>query len=201
MKPNQPKGSFGIPQEMLDAASRQQEQQQQQAPVEKPAMATVSDEDAKDSEPVKIFKELGAEFTEQDFNKLIFSGFIEKEFDIIPKKLSAKFKSLTCEEYDEIDTIMSKEANEISMSNDGYNARRSTLIVAHSLMELNKKPVVKPVFKDDGSLDKKETNALKRKTVSQMAPAVTNIMIQKHGAMTAALNLIASEPGEFLKNS
>lgn len=207
MKGNQPRGSFGIPPEMQENMERAKLTKEAQAQEEKKEVSepvpqgAITDKAAEESEPKKIFKQLGIEFDDSDFNKLLFSGSIDKEIEIVKGKLRARLKSLTGAEYDEIDSIMSKEANDIPMSNEGFGVRKSMLITAYGLLELNGKPVSKPVKKDNDSIDRKATCLARREVLSQMAPAVSNIIMQKHGALTMALNQIAADPGDLLKNS
>jgi hypothetical protein len=200
---NSTQGSMGIPPEIQEAAERarqrsaqnvkkSEEAAEQHDPVNKVAEA---------SNPVEILKKLGIEFDDDTFQSLLFKGYVEHVVEIVKGRFSVKFKSLTTDEYDLVDELLAKDLQDTSMTNEGFNSRRAMWILAFGVLELAGKPVCKPVLDKDRKLDVIETVKLRRQVLGKMAPAVINIMIQKHGAMTVALNMISSNPEEHIKNS
>lgn len=222
----QSQGSFGIPPQIQEAAERSraknsqnvkkagepQEEVQEtpsaapeaasEAAAPSPAGPVINDELAKQMDPINVLQTLGIEFGDELLQQLIFKGFVEQNVEIIKGKLIAKFKTLTVEEFDLVDEMLAEEMNDKKMTNTGFENRRSLLILAFGVMELAGKPVCKPVLeKDKKTIDKVATAQKRREVIQVMAPAVVNLMIQKHGAMTVAFNLIAQDPVPYLKNS
>jgi hypothetical protein len=202
------KGSFGIPQELKDAHERQRAKTQSkpasqaEAPqAEAPQEAEVLDEAAGEMTPEKVLEKMGAKFTEEDFQRLIFKGNYETDIDVIPGRLKAKFRTLTSQEYDEIDEIIANEIKDVAMTNDGLRTRTAMWIIAYGVTELAGKPLAKPTKDKDGKVDSKAIAASRREIFAAMAPAVVNLLIQKHGAITMAVNSIAADPSGNLKNS
>lgn len=224
MQMNGTGGSMGIPQEMRDAMEQQQAQKNARArrengepPVDNikevdsthPDLETKSEESTDTKEaPHKevgakqIFKRLGIELGEEDIQKIIFKGYVEKEVSIVEKYLKAKLKTLTTEEYNLVDEVIADEAKNSDMSVDGYNARKSVLTVACGLVELNGKPVIKKVPKeDDGSVDLKKYMLLKRQVLDKMSGSVVDKLIESHGAFSLGVNMAIRNPEDLLKNS
>ncbi len=215
---NSTQGSMGIPPEIQEAAERarqrsaqnvkkSEEAAEQHDPVKEvpqaqpQTQAPVDDKVAEASNPVEILKKLGIEFDDDTFQSLLFKGYVEHVVEIVKGRFSVKFKSLTTDEYDLVDELLAKDLQDTSMTNEGFNSRRAMWILAFGVLELAGKPVCKPVLDKDKKLDVIETVKLRRQVLGKMAPAVINIMIQKHGAMTVALNMISSNPEEHIKNS
>lgn len=208
-------GSFGIPPQFQEAAERArarsaQPQQQQQPPKEPeppvepaptPTAEASEDRKAIDTNPMKNLEKLGASFTDEDFQKLLFKGYYETELDIVKGKMRATFRTLLGSEYDDIDEIMATDVKEINMTNEGFETRRAVLIVSYGVTHLNGKPIVKPVMTKDNKVDTKATALERRKVIGALAPAVTNLLIQKHGAITVSINAIVAAPDDFVKNS
>jgi hypothetical protein len=206
---NEPvRGSFGIPPEMKEAAERSQAKKEEvKQPAKEPELKAkvetpVTDEDANKVDPYNILKTLGIEFTDEMFNQLLFKGFVEAEVDVIPGKLKAKFKTLTTEEHDLVDELLAEDLKNKQMTSDGFEARRSVWTMAFGVTHLLGKPICPIVLAaDKKTMDKMATAKKRRPYIAGLAPIVMNTMIQKHGAMTVAINMIVSEPGEHVKNS
>ena len=207
-------GSFGIPPQFQEATERartkqaqpQPQQQPQREPepvVAEPTASAPAPEDpkAKETNPIKNLEKLGAQFTDEDFQKLLFKGYYETELDIVKGKMRATFRTLLGSEYDDIDETMATDVKEINMTNEGFETRRAVLIVAYGVTHLNGKPIVKPVMTKDNKVDTKATALERRKVIGALAPAVTNLLIQKHGAITVSINAIVASPDDFVKNS
>jgi hypothetical protein len=206
---NKNKGSFGIPEDFQNAQNnfKKQKAQAEEKPKAQPQPEAPAEEEAKEEvistdTPEAVLEKMGAKFDEEDFQRLIFKGFYETEIPVIKGKLKAKFKTLTSQEYDEIDEIMAEEARDIPMTNDGYRSRMAMWIISYGVTELAGKVLVKPIVdKDTKTPDTKAMAKERRKIFGAMGPAVVNLLIQKHGAITTSLNMIASNPEGNLKNS
>jgi hypothetical protein len=210
-----PAGSFGIPEEIKEAAHRQQarntksESSEEQTDYKEAAEASAKsavesdeeDEERSDSSPEAILEKLGAKFTEDDFSQLIFKGTYEATIPVVKGRLTGKFRTLTSDEYDQIDEILAKEMKDVDMTQDGLRTRSSMWVISYGVTELNNKLVAKPIKDKEGKVDLKATAIERRKVFANMAPAIVNQLIQKHGAITVAINTIAAEPSENLKNS
>lgn len=215
-------GSFGIPPQIAEAGERAranarqnvktagEEKPEDEGKERKPEVEedVPTQEDiqkvakvVENSNPVAALKTLGIEFNDEVLQNLIFKGFVEKTIEIVPGKLTAKLKTLTVEDHDLIDEMMAKESGEIKMTGAGYENRRSMLILCFAASELAGRIIHKPVLNKDKTIDVVETVKKRREALKKMNPGVVNIMIQKHSAMSISLNMIAAEPGAYLKNS
>lgn len=207
--PGSAQGSFGIPPEIQEAAQRARASAAKPAapPVVEEPQATpeeeaIDDKVAEASDPTKILETLGIKFSDELLQQLIFKGSVEQTINIVPGKLTAKCKTLTVEDHDLVDEIMAGEVQDIKMTNTGFENRRSLLVLSFGILELAGKPVCKAIVdKDSKTIDKVATAKKRREVLQAMAPGIVNLMAQKHGAMTVAFNMIAADPGEYLKNS
>lgn len=153
--------------------------------------------------PLKMLGRIGVKFTEEDFTAILFKGVFVTDVDIVrcPGKnkeiaLAATIKTLTGTEYDIVDELIAEESDRIKMTNDGFVSRRSMLIIATGVTHLQGKPLVKLT-------DKRELRDIildRKKILSELSPAVLNRLIQLHGTITTAINLIVSKPDDHLKN-
>jgi hypothetical protein len=177
------------------------------APGEKMPRAE-ADEDAKVREPIdplKNLKELGIELEDEDFQKLLFKGFIEKDVEVVPsirgsKPLVATFKLLTTNEYDLIDELIGEDIKVLNMTNDGFQSRRSAWILAVGITKLMGKPVCPPVLRKDKNIDLKATYRRKRDILGLLSPAVITKMMKIHGTFTVTANAIVADPeADYLK--
>lgn len=246
----QQKGSFGIPEEMMEQISKKKQSQEQEntqaeasteeepqkegpeqadffngnesvnnkegevPPSARPPEENEEEESNRqtsfsDLSPDEIFEHLGVDFTDEDFQHLLFKGYVEKDITITKfkgKDFTARIKTLTTHEYDEIDEILTEELKNVSMSPNGYEARRSLLIGAYGVTHLMGKPLTKPIYFSQnharaGELNTREMSLERRKVLRQLAPPVANRIIELHNALSLATNMIVREPGEYGKNS
>lgn len=201
------KGSFGIPEELKEAQERQRtktESAKEQSPVTEEVQLKQEDlsKEAKEQTPTAILKKMGADFNDEDFQALIFKGIYEAEIDVVPNRLRAKFKTLIGDEYDEIDEIIANEIKDIPMTNDGLKTRTAMWVISYGVTSLAGKPLSKLIKGKDDKPDTRAMAAERRKVFAAMAPAIVNQLIQKHGAITMAINLIiTANPADNLKNS
>lgn len=157
--------------------------------------------------PQDMLSDIGADFSDDDFQKLLFKGYYEAVVTVIPERLYAKMRTLTAEEHDEIDSILATEIKDIPMTNDGYSNRHSALILAYGVLEVgqNKKtlaPLARPpVGAKAKSLDAKSLAMLRRDAIKKMAGSVVSLLTVRHGTMAMAINAICANPGDNLKNS
>lgn len=204
-------GSFGIPPQMEEAAAKQrmeaeskrkkQESEPQPQPQEKPEVAEAQKKET-DPDPKTLLEKIGAKFTDEDFQRLLFKGVYETELDIFKDKLKSKMKTLTAKEYEEVDELLAEESNKRPMTNEGWNSLRAILILSYGITEFNGKPLGKPIYiKDTKDLDTKSMALDRRKVLSAMAATVVNKLSQVHSTIVVAINMIVADPEAHLKNS
>lgn len=215
---NAPRGSFGIPPEMQEAQQRAKaqadaeraEKAQVEAPPVPPEAAAPADEGAKELTPTDMLKTLGVTFDDKDLHNLLFRGYIEKDIAVIPKTESAgkvvefrsKFKTLTGDEYDAVDELIAADVETTKMTNDGFKSRRAMWILSLGILEINGKALIKPILNSDTKeVDLHAMAKARRKLLGAMSPLIVNHMIQKHGALTVAVDMISADPSGALKNS
>lgn len=222
MQLNQRGGSMGIPEELLNAQQKHKEKTSlknkkvvEVDPFENegdedtsPDQSKLSASDKPDDSEYKevgvkdILTKLGIDFNEEDMQAMIYKGFIEKEIVVIKGHLKAVMKTLTEQEYRAVDTILTEETKVSAMSMAGYNARKSVLTLCFGLIELNGKQIVnkKPVG-DDGQIDIEKLASMRGEVLAKMSGAVVDRLIETHGALTVAVNMIVRDPESLLKNS
>lgn len=219
-------GSFGIPAELKAAGDKFMARGRDEEPrpdmvgdtdEEIPGMATSDDEmfvdedEKKESsikDPLEALTKLGIYMEDEDFHKILFKGFVEKDVAIVKgfrgvKGLNATFKTLTVKEYDLVDELLAEEYRETKMTNDGFMSRRSLWILAFGITKLQGRPLP-VVFEDDAkkTVDDKATAKARRAVLGETSHGVINRMIHIHGAMTLAIENIINDPeAEFLKKS
>ena len=233
MKLGQPapgaQGSFGIPQELKDARERIMTQRDEvrpgtESPVEEddsdPSVPRQSvDVDMVEDEekipesitnPLVALAKLGVSLEDEDFQKVMFKGFVEKEdILIVPgfrgvRPLKATFKTLTVKEYDEVDELLAEDIRDRKMTNDGFASRRSMWILSYGVTKLQGKPLPAVFYGEPPNkvFDSKETAKSRRNVLGDLSHAVINRMIHVHAAMTVAIESIISDPEAiFLKKS
>jgi hypothetical protein len=202
------KGSFGIPPELEEMRAKQQMEAEAKSksatppPAEEIAEVRKDNEALlKDMEPLKILEKIGVVFSDKDFDMLLFKGYIEKEIIIIKDKLVVTYKTLTGEEYDLVDEILSEEIQATQMTKDGVETRRSMIILSMGCVKINTNPVVKNVLKEGSQeVDLKETSKLRRKTLGKMSPPILDEMARKYGILASGIRLLVNDPGPLLKN-
>lgn len=208
-------GSFGIPPRIAEAGQKAREDAQAREKTEAAAETppeekivfdqpeeTVTDNSAKEFDPINVLKDLGMEFKEETFQKLIFQGCVDHTMKIL--SIPVKFKTLTVEEYDMVDETLADELNNKPMTKDGSDNRRSLITLSFAVQEINKKPISKPVMAGQGKdkeVDLMATSKERRIVLSKMSPVFVNQLIKNHTSFTLAFNYIATNPEKYLKNS
>jgi hypothetical protein len=184
----QPQGSFGIPEKAVPTAP--EENKKEDAPVQK-------------SEVDLIQESLGIEFTEEDFQQLLFKGSVDKEVVILPGRLKAIFHSLDVDEWQEVDELLTEEVNDVPMTKEGLEVRRGLLSISYGITHLQGAPLSQPIMdkKKSGKLDTRKMAKERRRKIGEMSPAVVNIMLAKHASFTRMLDMITAASGDHLKNS
>jgi len=220
MQLNNRGGSMGIPEELIKAQEKQKLKNAAKDKVVKEVDPFEDDEEttAKDSTqndtPTQekdgyekvgaedILERLGIEFTEEDMQAMIYKGCVEKDIVVIKGHLVAKMRTLTEEEYRTVDSLLTEEAKEKNMSVNGYNARKSVLILCFGVTHLAGKEISKKKpATEDGQVDL-EALALQRAQVfAKMGGAVVDKLIETHGALSVAVNMVVRDPESLLKNS
>lgn len=207
-KQDKPRGSFGIPEEMLEASKRQASQQPLSKSEETPEQVNEEDgvPEAKGDalpgkvSPLKTLSDLGVNFTEDNLQELVLYGKYSAEVDVVKGILKATFRMLTTEDYDGVDDFLGEELeNNRNLTYDMLNQRRSVWTIAYGVTHLNGKLLVKPE-KDGKQLTSKELAQERKKVFSRMPALNVNKLIRIHGTIHTAISLIGEDP-ELLKNS
>ena len=158
-------------------------------------------------DPLTALEEVGIELEDEDFQKLLFKGFIEKEVAVVPpirgsQPLNANFKLLTGNEYDLVDELLGEELKSVNMTNEGFQTRKSMWILSLGITKLMGKPVCQPIMTEDKKVDPKKTARKKRQVLGLLAPSVITKMMAIHGTFTVSANAIVADPeADYLKKS
>lgn len=213
---NAPRSSFGIPKEATEQIDNLRQQKEsadkiRQEVSEPPAKneewpmaeAVEVEEEVSTVTPEAILKRIGIEPTEDDYHSLLFRGFVEKVVPVaqIPggRKLSAKIKTLTAEEVEWVDEFLARDIESTKMTNSGLDFRRAGWTMAFAILELEGRPIAKNVLVD-GVVDHKKTAEERRKVIAKLSPYVIDKIIRIHAEMSAAFNVIITEPtGDLVK--
>lgn len=217
-----PRGSFGIPQDMLEAANKHRDQAQKKAAppsadeqpnLQAPPEAAESEEETQkadepakgdsfnDLNPRKILQKLGIDFSEDDMQSVIYKGYVEKEIEVIKGSLKAVFRTLTATEFDEVDELMGEDLKNLQMTRAGYESRQSMWIISFAVTQLAGKPVARAVMQKDGKTpDTKAIAQARRVVLGAMSGSVINKIIRIQGLFQTAVNMIVEDP-DALKNS
>lgn len=156
--------------------------------------------------PLENLKKIGVELTDDDFTKIIFRGYLEKDITVVPairgsRALVATFRTLTGKEVDETDELLAEEINDVKMTNDGYQTRRNMWILSYGVSHLMGKPVCDPVEKG-GKVNLKATARGRRKVLAALNPGILTKMMHIHGVLTVSINAIIADPeADYLKKS
>lgn len=219
-------GSFGVPPElkaegdrlmaaargddserpgMEDAEEGHEHMPKAMADDEPTAAETPKKPSASSDDPMEILTRHGVELEDEDFHKVLFKGFMEKEVVIVPafrsvKALSATFHTLTVQEYDEVDELLAEDMREVKMTQDGLNSRRSMWILSYGIVRLQGKPVHNPIYIGEGAdkeFDSKATARKRREVLGKLGHAAVNRMIHLHAAITIAIEAIVHDPEAY----
>ena len=212
--PHGAQGSMGIPPHMMQNFEKQRQERAEKSDTPTPAPAhkdpvqqeappvEPNAEVAEEFEPTTILQRIGVTFTDDDLQRLIMKGFFETKVDVIPGKLTATLRTLLGDEYDKVDELLAEDAKNKAMTNDGFQTRRAMWILSFGVIKLNEKPLF---AKEVDSKGKKKTPIdiakARREVLGALAPAVTNLLIRKHGALSVAINAIVEKPEQLIKNS
>lgn len=167
-------------------------------PAIKKAMAT---------NPLEALKGIGVELTDDDFSKIIFRGYLEKEVVVVPsirgsRPLTATFRTLIGREVDETDELMAEDVgHDVKMTNQGYEVRRSMWMLSYGVTQLMGKPVANDVkFSKSEKINTKGTAREKRRVLAALSPAVLAKMMSIHNILTVSINTIIADPeADYLK--
>lgn len=225
------KGSFGIPPALREAEERIKQSREQgefrpdfesdpydQPTQEEEAEAEGGSEEQLESKndqltmknPLEVLKEsFGIVLEDEDFHKILFRGFVEKDIEAVPpirgsKPLIATIKSLNGNEYDLVDELLAEDIRDVRMTNDGYSTRRNMWILSFAITKLQGKGYVNPVMMKDhegkDTLDVKATAKKRRAKLATLNAAVLTRLMKIHGQLTLAINAIMEDPeADFLK--
>lgn len=172
MKNEKPRGSFGLPDDLLKAINdveRKKRSVQEPEPTndveeiveqeaEKPvksvkitggdvnAELTEEEKKAKIEEVInEIKKDLGVEITEDDVWSMLFNNeIIKRGITVIPGKMSATFRTISLDDTNEVDSKMASELK-IDRLENGYKNINTQYILSQGLIELGKPGQLKPL--------------------------------------------------------
>ena len=170
------------------------------------AATTESGEESKKTSK-QILAELGVTLTAQDWSDFVFRGFMEKRILIVElptadgklKPFYATFKTVTAEEGDLADGLLSQEVNKEAMTVDGVGTRREMWNMAFAIQKLDDKAICKPVQSVDpvtkvSKLDLSATAKEKRHILSKMSPVILQMMMDKYWTFLRQVRLMLAEP-------
>jgi hypothetical protein len=217
-----PRGSFGMPAEMRESMektidnSRKATEKEEVPPEEKafsddwqvqeaeeapptPEEQAEATKAANRVDPFAILKELGIEPRPDDFHSLIFKGFVEKTVTIAAnpmngQELTAKLKTATSEEYDLVDELLAEDLDKLKITNTGVDLRRTMWTLAFTVLELNGKPICKPVMDEEKKYSPKETARNRRQILSKLNPFIINKITEVHARMSSAFTILVTNP-------
>lgn len=185
-------GSFNKPD--LSQQKKAEPEQQKETPVA--SQPEEQEEDiAKKNED--YFAKLGVKFTEEDFTKLLFNGSYEATIEIRPG-LKVKLRTLQAVDYNELDEKIANASKDIAMTEEGYKSRFTMFVLSYGLLQINGKEVVRP--KANQKVTTSELADLRYAMLVNMAPAVINLIANKHNLLTMAINTVVGDSQYHLKN-
>jgi len=181
---------------------------QQEPPEATEEVAASSDPLVDGANPVEILEKMGVFLEDEDYHKIVFRGFLEKDVIVVPafkkaRQLSVTFKTLSGQEYDYVDELVAEDLRDMRMTQQGYDTRRSMWVLTFGVSKMDGKPICQPamsVTTKGKQVDAKATARRKRDVLGLMHPAILSKMIRYHGAITLAINEIVTTPeAEYLK--
>jgi hypothetical protein len=149
--------------------------------------------------PLELLKKMGVELTDEDFQKILFKGYVDKDVQVFPairgaRGMTANLKTLTGEEYDKADELYGEELADIRGTNQGFELRQQMWILAFGVRKLGGKDIVRPVVNKNKSIDEKATAKERRMVLQKLSPAVLTKLMQLHSSMTVAINQVVGDP-------
>lgn len=220
-------GSFGIPQQLKDemedfkrrATAERAHKEEEEASEEEQHFEEIPDrmpqaevDDAGEPalpNPIEsLKKDFSITLEDEDFHKIIFKGFLEKEVVVLPSirgtsPMKATFKTLTGEEYDIVDVLLAEDIRDTRMTNEGYSTRRSMWILALGVTHIQGKPVCPIEYRETDKgreVDLKATAQGRRSVLSKLNASVLTRFTRIHGQLTLAINAIFEDPeADYLK--
>jgi hypothetical protein len=154
-----------------------------------------------DFSPLETLKRLGVDLTPEDFNRLVFKGYITKNIPIsydptTNKDVVGTFKTLTAQEIDEVDELLASEMKDHDMTVQGRESRHGTWILAFSLTHIDGMELKKPVMADGSKtiIDTKETAKSRVKIVRALSPYLVERAARAYNEFSVAIRLISQDP-------
>lgn len=221
-------GSFGIPPAMKEAAEAhakklaEGEQKPEEdavdglpgefrdPPAEKDSDFNTTDDNF--MKPKNPLQELEDEFDvtleDEDFHKIVFKGYLEKDVIVVPslrgtKPLIATFKTLNGEEYDLVDELLAEDIRDRRMTNDGFGTRRGMWMLAAGITRIQGKVLCNSEYSEvDGKkeFNVKATTRKKREVIAKLNGAVLTRLMRIHAQLTLAINAVIDDPtADYLK--
>jgi hypothetical protein len=216
------RGSFGIPEEVHpETLRRQREEQGARAATPDEAGDEAEPEAAEEADdegtpapedkskaaveamsPLKTLAKLGIDLTAEDFSRLVYKGYIEKvvpiSFNPMTKEpITATFRTLTPDEYDEIDECLATEVRDLAITREGMEQRRSAWTMAFCMLGIDGRLFVKAQTKKDGDsevVDFKATALKRKRFIGQLNAQVVNRALSIFQTFTLNLDLVVRDP-------
>lgn len=181
-----------------EAGELEEEPSSEEVPAIKKVLAT---------NPLDTLKTIGVELTDDDFSKIVFRGYLEKEITVVPsirgsRPLTATFRTLTGKEIDETDELMAEDiSHDVKMTNQGYEVRRSMWQLSYGVTQLMGRPLADEVkYAKSEKVNTKGTSRAKRQVLAALSPAILAKMMNIHNVLTISINAIISDPeADYLK--
>lgn len=225
---NTTQGSFGMPAEMkaaLDTYSKGKDvgEKAPEADIGAEPLSyrdpqAITDEDLDGSEdqmsPDKIDpieqleKDFDIQLEDDDFQKLIFKGFLEKDVVALPpirgaKPLIVTFKTLTGDEYDLVDELLAEDIRDSRMTTEGFNIRRGMWVISVGITKIQGKQLCQPEYMivgDKKEFDIRATTRKKRDVIGKLSGSVLSRLMRIHAQLTLTLNAVIEDPSaDYIK--
>lgn len=159
--------------------------------------------------PIQVLEdEFAIKLEDEDFHKIVFKGFLEKDVIALPpirgtKPLIATFKTLNGDDYDLIDELLAEDVRDRRMTNDGFGTRRGMWMLAAGVTKIQGKPLCALEYSVlDGvkEFNVKATTRKKREVLAKLNGAVLTRMMRIHAQLTLAINAVIEDPtADYLK--
>lgn len=210
-------GSFGIPEnmrpEVIRAKQEEMEDLKQKEEAAKKEEAEASESASAEQvsvnkilTPEEMLKNIGVEFTDDDFMHYLMKGCIYKNIDIFKGKMKVTLKTLTVGDYDMVNELVAKELAEVKMTTDGLEKRSAVIELCAALTEIQGKP-----FPDMRELKKKHTKKetftdeeivlARRDEVRKMGATLVDMLLNTRAVYEASIRSIVKGNSDKLKNS
>jgi len=207
-KSDQPRSTEGDPAAPQSAVDEDYDDEDGEPTLTAVAAAEPTDE-FKPKSAKQTLADIGVSVNSQDWSDYVFKGYMEKRILIteLPdekapgglKQIFVTFRTVTAEEADFADGLLSEEIKENQMTLDGVSARREMWNMAFAVQKVDDRPLCKPIQITDPAtkavrVDMLATGKEKRRILSKMAPTVLMLMANKYWTLLQQVKAMMENP-------